>query len=130
MPFFSSYRCLSAPESHAQTVTVVCKNVPLKKVFARIEKQTGYTFFYNCAVVKDTRLVTLKIKDATLEEVLKVLLAGQGLDFYVRSKTIFIIKASKPYKSPGGDSANLAGTIDLKGRVLDTHWVSPWRARL
>ena len=111
---------LVSAESHAQTVTVVGKNVPLKKVFARIEKQTGYTFFYNCAVVKDTRSVTLKVKDATLEEVLKVLLAGQGLDYYVRSKTIFITKASKPDRSPGGDSANLAETIDLKGRVVDT----------
>ena len=111
---------LASTKSHAQTVTVVRENVPLKTIFAEIEKQTGYTFFYNCADVDDTKLVTLKIKDATLEGILRVLLKAQGLEYARGNKTIFINKASKRDKSPGGDNASLPGTITLKGRVVDT----------
>ena len=76
----------------SQRVTFKGKDVPLQTVFASLEKQTGLSFFFNYDLIKETKPVTLNVKDATLEDALNEALKDQMLDFYQQGKTIFIVR--------------------------------------
>jgi TonB-linked SusC/RagA family outer membrane protein len=102
--------------SFEQTVSFSGKDVPLDKVFAAIEKQTGLAIFFNYALIKDARPVTLNIQNGTVTEVLRKVLEGQGMDFYQQGKTIFITKqateSTAPVKGP-------SQSLDIQGRVTN-----------
>jgi TonB-linked SusC/RagA family outer membrane protein len=104
--------------SYSQTVSFSGKNVPLQAVFASIEKQTGLSFFFNLALMKDTKPVTLDLRDATLEDALRETLKDQGLDFYRMGKTIFIVKKQNAAVAIMSGSP-AARQVDVKGRVTN-----------
>jgi len=75
-----------------QKVTISGKDLPLEKVFSMIKKQTGYAFFYDYNIFQDTKPVTLNLKDADIEDAMRVCLWGQNLDFSITNKTISVVK--------------------------------------
>jgi TonB-linked SusC/RagA family outer membrane protein len=79
----------------AQTrISLNLKGATLEKVFAEIEKRSGYTVFYNVEVLKaaGANLLTLDVKDATIEDVMYKCLKGLPLQFTIQDKTIFVKK--------------------------------------
>src|SRR6185437_1326174 len=83
----------ASARGYSQNVTFSGKDVSLQTVFASIEKQTGVSFFFNYALLKDSKPVSLDVHDMPLEDVLHRVLDGEGLSFYRSSKTIFIVKS-------------------------------------
>jgi TonB-linked SusC/RagA family outer membrane protein len=109
-----------AHPTYSQSITFSGRNVSLQSVFASIEKQTGFSFFFNFALIKDAKLVTLDLKDVPLEDALHEVLKGQGLDFYRTGKTIFIVKKVQSGEiNPSNSSSPATQVIDIKGRVTD-----------
>ena len=51
---------------NAQTVNFSGKDVPLKKIFSTIKKQTGTLFFYDDALMKEAKPVTVHLKNVTI----------------------------------------------------------------
>ena len=79
----------------AQTrISINMRGATLEKVFSEIEKRSGYTVFYNTEVLKaaGASLVSLDVKDATIEDVMHQCLKGLPLEFLVQDKTIFVKK--------------------------------------
>jgi len=74
----------------AQRLSISVRNGSVEKIFAEIEKKTNYVFFYDASLLQKTRPVTVDMKDASVEEVLHVTLKGQGLDFAIQDRTIFV----------------------------------------
>src|SRR5579863_7889083 len=72
---------VSARSDAQQRIAINVKNVPLQKLFAEIERKTNYTFFYDVTILKETKPVTLMVKEATVEEILRQALAGQALEY-------------------------------------------------
>lgn len=90
--FFLFVGCLTASAGGtAQKVTLSQNNVKLEKVFREIRKQTGYVFFYDARVLQGSKSVSIHVKDASVEEVLKETLQTQLLDFSIERKTITIV---------------------------------------
>ena len=58
----------------AQNVSLSVKDASLKEVFAEINQQTGYSFFYRDSYLKNAGKVTLEVTDMPLEEVLEPVL--------------------------------------------------------
>ena len=86
----------------SQKVTYTAKNVPLEKVFPVVERQTGYSFFYNNRDIINSRPVTIDLKEAPLEKALEEILKGQPLVFSIQGKTIVIsAKPPLPAFEPG-----------------------------
>jgi len=102
--------------SYSQTVSLNGKNMPLSAIFASIEKQTGLSFFFNYALIKNTKPVTLAIEDLPVDDALHEILNGQELDFYQTGKTIFIVKKSSVEQPSVVNDGHL---IDVKGRVTN-----------
>lgn len=82
--------------SFSQTVTYSGKDVPIRKVFTAIEKQTGFVFFYNDADLSKAGKINISLKDIELQDALKNLLHGHGLTYNIEGKTIFIHTLPEP----------------------------------
>lgn len=106
-------------EGISQTVTFSGKNILLEKVFTAIKKQTGYVFLYTDDVIKDARKVSLDVKDAALEDVLKLALKGQPLGYLIENKTVIISKTGEVVDEPQNRKKITAPPIEVNGRVLN-----------
>lgn len=103
----------------SQTVTLSGKDVPLKNVFNAIEKQTGYVFFYDASLLRQSKPVTLSLKDVLLENALKEVFTDQPFTWQMVNRTITIVK------KPATDITNVLNAfippppVDVTGRVLN-----------
>jgi TonB-linked SusC/RagA family outer membrane protein len=105
--------------SYSQTVSFSGKDVPLQAVFTSIEKQTGLSFFFNYALMKNAKPVTINVQGATLEEILNTVLKGQGLDYYVEGKTVFIVKKEKVSGVQDYIDTTTGREVNVKGRITN-----------
>jgi len=103
----------------AQRITFSGKDIPLTTVFASIEKQTGFLFFYNNKDLSNTRPVTLHLRDVTLEQALQECLKDQPLTYVLKETTIFI--TAKPPAAPPVQALTVAVEPPpvIHGRVID-----------
>ncbi len=74
----------------SQKVTLSFKDVPLKTVFIEINKQTGYNFLYADEILESVPRVSVSVKDASIEEVLKVCFQNKKLNYKIENKSIIV----------------------------------------
>jgi hypothetical protein len=75
---------------YAQRITIVKKNVHLADVFKSIERQTGFLFIYDRALIQNTEPIDDSVKNATLEQTLHACLKDQQLTYSIVRNTIVI----------------------------------------
>ena len=100
-----------------QTVSISGKDMPLEKVFTIIKKQTGYVFFYDYSIFQNAKNVTLDLKDADIEEVMKACLRDQGLEFSITNKTISVVRREE--KSIRKEGPGPEKTVKAQGAVYN-----------
>ncbi len=100
--------------SKAQSITLSGKDLPLKKVFAAMEAQAGVVFFYNIELLKDTRPVSVAVKNMPLNQFLALVMKDQPVDYEI-SDVAVVIKAKKNRTAPQQPVI----LPPLKGRVTD-----------
>src|SRR5665213_2948932 len=93
-------------------ITLSLKNAPLEKVFSAIENQSGYTFWYNNAILKNTTTIDIEVRDASLEQALAIACKDEPVEFSVVGKMVVIRPNSTKYS---GDSSK---PIDVKGKII------------
>ncbi|WP_158618226.1 TonB-dependent receptor [Chitinophaga lutea] len=121
--FFLISACLTASANgFAQKVTLREKNARIEKVLLEIKRQTGYVFFYDAAILKNAKPVTMRVQDADIADVLKRILKYEGLDFAVQNKTITIIKIRAPGYQPPHHAAD---TFTIKGTITNAEDNTP-----
>ncbi|WP_298737978.1 SusC/RagA family TonB-linked outer membrane protein [uncultured Chitinophaga sp.] len=114
---------LSGAVAFAQKVTLKEKNLPLDQVFNKVSAQTGYDFLYTTSLLKSARPVTIDVRDADLNTVLKTIFANQPLNFSIEDKSVVVTPKTpptQPSRQPG-----LSATIDVTGRVTDADAGTP-----
>jgi TonB-linked SusC/RagA family outer membrane protein len=104
--------------TYAQTVTYTAQAAPLTKVFAAIEKQTGYVFFYDKKDLDGAVPVTVELRDAGLRAALETIFRDQPVGFDIEGNTIVVTRAYKALKQP--DTAHNGGKVpQVTGIVTD-----------
>src|SRR5690606_27812933 len=104
---------LSTSSLAAQGINLQMRKARLSEVFAAIEKQSDYTFFYNDQLLEPTRMIDLNVSNGSVDEALRAALSNYALTYEIKGKTIFISEkriesAIKPEKQ-----------MALHGKVLD-----------
>ena len=114
-----------AAKGFTQKVTYAAQNMPLKKVFSAVKKQTGYVFFYNENTLTYTKNVTVNATDMPLQKFLDVIMKDQPLSYTFRNKTIVISKkellpaASAVVSDNNNNETIKAPDINVTGKVID-----------
>ena len=89
----------------AQKITLSVQNIELEEIFTMVKEQTGFSFFYDAAVLKGARRVTVSVKDAPLENFLQQVFEGQPLKYTIRNSTIALLP--KPQTVTGNRPVSL-----------------------
>ncbi len=109
--------CMSASGNvFSQRVSLSEKNVHLSKIFDKIKKQTGYTFIYSEKLLKEAKVVTVSVYDASLTEVLDACFANQPFTYSILNRMVIVKERQEVVSqlSPLEVSA-----VDITGRVTD-----------
>ena len=112
----------------SQKITLNEKNAPIQKIFREIWRQTGLQFVYTNQILKGSKLVTIRVNDATLDEVLILCFQQQPFTFTITDSAIVVKQKdlTQPLQSgPRGTSYRtevyrISGTVKEKksGEVL------------
>lgn len=103
--------------SSAQKVNITKTNAAIKEVFNEIRQQTGYTFVYMTDLINPNAVVSIDVKDATLEEVISKCLEDQGVSFVIKNKTIILNASADPNRARGAGTQTQINRVT--GKVVD-----------
>ena len=110
--------CIQASAKGYSQISLSEINAPLKKVFKKIQKQSGYDFLCTYELLEEAGKVTVEINNATLEDVLKECLKSTILTYEIRMKTVIIRK--REIKSAKEEMPSSAAPLaDVTGRVTN-----------
>lgn len=104
-------------ESHAQRITLNIKNEPLVKIFNEIRNQSGYDFFYDLKLIKQTKPVTINVKNASIKEVLEKCFTSQPLTFKLEANAVMI---KEKEKSVFDEVSDFFRSGNVKGHISDS----------
>ncbi len=112
---------VKAREGYAQTVSLSKHNVSIVEVFREIKKQTNFNFISRSKLIKETPLVSIEMKDATLKDALDQLLIPVGLSYIIEDHSIVIKKAQQSFDFKAMDYKALiiSQQREVKGIVTD-----------
>jgi iron complex outermembrane receptor protein len=85
---------------HAQKISLSVKEAPLEKVFRAIQRQSGYSFWYNTKQLEKATKVTIDLKNASLEEALSKCFQDQPFDYSIVEQTVVIKPRPLPEPAP------------------------------
>src|SRR5690606_3679475 len=106
---------------YAQKVTLQVKNVPLENIFMSIKSQTGYGFFFDQELMKQSSPVTVNIKDVSLESALSICFQNQPLTYSIVGQTIVVKERTRSLLSNMAPDAVASEALlqQVTGRVTD-----------
>lgn len=116
--------CLHISATGVSQITLNETNTPAKKVFMKIEEQTGYHFLCRYALLKRAGTVTLRLTNVTLSTALDAVLKNKGLSYTIIEKTVIIkeaeIRVPESMVVTPLPPAIISGKItDVDGKPLD-----------
>ncbi len=107
--------CIEANASNATPqITLSVRNMPLDEIFEEIHLQSGYQFFYNDDLIKQTPPITVNIKNASIDEALRQCLSGLPLSYRIKARTIIIKPGIQQEFIPA-----LPPPVTITGKVTD-----------
>ncbi|MBE9600821.1 SusC/RagA family TonB-linked outer membrane protein [Pedobacter sp. MC2016-24] len=96
-----------------QNISISQQNMTLENVFKEIHQKTGYQFFYKVELLEKAKKININVKDATVEQVLKLCFKDSPLNYVIKEKAIFI--KEKPEKQ----ESFKAFFKEITGKVMD-----------
>lgn len=99
MVVFALSLSLSTPLAYAQStqqekITITVNKKSLENVLEKLSRQYDYQFFYNASLLKGVS-ISDTVQEADIRNVMKTILAGTGLQFSIKGKTIVITAIPK-----------------------------------
>lgn len=120
------YTPAMAERGYSQLVTITCKDEKMVLFLKKVEKQTGYSFFYNDQLLSQAGTVTLSVTKAPMTEVLKKVLLPNELEFVIEDKLVIISKSKSRLHTVDPQQPAIPGTttgkdffVPLRGIVRD-----------
>ncbi len=110
---------ITSAKSHSQTVTLDMKNVPIQKVFREVIRQTGTSIIYKEDFFNNVPPVTIKLKNATIEEVLNNCLNPKTFSYKFENNSIVIHKKPSVVLMNQEEIISLPPPIEVRGKVRD-----------
>lgn len=87
--------CFHTGATAQQKISLKTNKQAVEKVLQEVEKQSGYTFSYNSALLKDFPPVTVTVESASLETVLDAVFGKSRIQYIIRGKHIILKERPK-----------------------------------
>lgn len=100
----------------SQSVTFSGREVPLRKVFATIKKQTGYVIWGKSELLRNAETVSASVQNMPLLSFLDLILKDQPLQYKIADNTIFLYGKFDPV--PGAEQP--VAETPVTGRITDS----------
>jgi len=113
---------LSASTQATNKISLKGKNITMATLFKAIKKQTGLTVFYSNKLLNDAEKVTVDFQQSELDDVMKTVLKGRGLNWLFKEKYIILQKASPqvlPVDNKPDQGAGNSIRQHVRGTVTD-----------
>lgn len=78
--------------SFAQKINLNQTNASLENVLKDIRDQSGFDIFFDRAIIDKADPINIKVKDATIQEALTIVLAGQSLTYTIKGSSVTILR--------------------------------------
>ena len=91
-------------------ITINFSNIPLSEAMGRIEKSTGYTFFYDAAQVNVKQKVSLNSKNELISKALDKMLHPLNLSYEITNTQIAVFNKK---------AISLGTNVKVHGKVVD-----------
>src|SRR5215207_8927033 len=95
-------------------ITLTEKNVPLERIFKKIEKQVDYNFVYRVEWLAKAKKINIQVANRSLEDVLRICFDEQPLSYTIIGNTIVVKQ-----KLPNIQLPPTPPPADVRGRVVD-----------
>ena len=107
-------------------ITLKFTNIPLSEAMPKVEKQSGYTFFYESQQIDIKQKVSLNVKNETINKTIAALLKGTNVKFEIDA-THIILYTGKNNKAISGQPQNISGTVIVVNRLSEqmSWWKEP-----
>ena len=102
-------------KSYSQRITLA-GDYTLEKAISAIEKQTGYSFFYNYDLLQRAKSVRMNVKDASLQEALNALLVNQPFTYSIQNK-IIVLRQKEPLPENRTTGAVTIPPVEIRGKI-------------
>ncbi|RBL88987.1 SusC/RagA family TonB-linked outer membrane protein [Chitinophaga flava] len=103
---------------YAQKITLSVKNATLKQVFNQIKKQTGFSFLWDEKILKSSPILSIDVKNVSIEEAMDMCLKGQPLTYSI-DQNLVVVKTRPPgVVKPPEDTYISRPLVKLTGQVL------------
>lgn len=108
--------------ANGQRITLNERNASLSKILNKIEKQSGYTFFYNKREIP-LENVAVEVRNESLSRTLDVLFEGKPYGYEIHDK-IIVIKQQPSFNKVATKKAkgivNESSQVQVAGKVVDS----------
>lgn len=100
----------------AQKISLSEMNVPLIKIFNKISDQCGYDFILPKSLLKNTRPVSIEVKNMPLAEALEKIFKNQPLEYSIRDQSVVVKEKEKIFSESVIDRFQ---AVEIRGAVID-----------
>lgn len=100
-------------------ITLNLSNITVEQLIDRIENKTEFRFIYKIKAVDLERQVSLDVKDAVIETVLKKVFKNTSTAYNIIDRQIFLTKSKKQKPNLPLNNTNVLQQLTIKGQVLD-----------
>ncbi len=104
----------SAQQIKGKLITISFSNITLKEAMNRIEKTSGYTFFYDGNQVDTRQKVSLEVKDTPLDKAMDALFKKTGIDYEVTSTQVALFVTGRSSSSVAEKQVTVSGKVTDK----------------
>lgn len=98
----------------AQKISISRENAPIERVLDEIERQSGYQVWYEEGTLPSGAVVSIALKNVSLEEALEATLRGRQLAWTIVSKTI-VLRKVMPASTQPQPPQKIRGTVREAG---------------
>lgn len=113
--------CLNAAaEGFSQTITYSGKDLSLKQVFSIIKKQTGYVFFYDAALLRKSKRVTINAQNVPVKQFLEQTFKELPLDYVIENQTVTVVEKPIAVSIPQNIETPITTNQPIKGKITDS----------
>lgn len=114
--FLTLFFLVASLGTNAQSITLKADNISIEQALDAIKQQSSYSFFYDVALLKKAKPISINLQNASIDDAMQTLLKDQPIGYKIEASVIVLTpKAAVTNTTPKISVDNVL----LKGKVVN-----------